>query len=250
MSSPDSNDLPHGVNSQYRLESTGGYYALLKRGDKQFRRSLKTKDRKLAEHRLADLRTKIDNLSLTVDAKVTFLELASKWLESIQHTIKPGTLRRMQGCVKNLTPFFSGTSVRNSTKSKCERWAVERGPKLAPQTFAHELMTMKGVFRYAVEKGFLIDNPAAAIKRKKIRQAEIQGTTRDQFQKLIAAIRFSDGRVDSQAKAQTGADLVELMPIPAAVFPRQHRSFGRTLISRRMDSMCVLRRTVSRELFQ
>jgi hypothetical protein len=28
----------------YRLESSGGYYALLKRGDKQFRRSLRTKD--------------------------------------------------------------------------------------------------------------------------------------------------------------------------------------------------------------
>jgi hypothetical protein len=27
----------------YRLESSGGYYALIKRGDKQFRRSLKTK---------------------------------------------------------------------------------------------------------------------------------------------------------------------------------------------------------------
>jgi len=33
----------------YRLESTGGYYALLKRADKQFRRSLRTLDRKLAE---------------------------------------------------------------------------------------------------------------------------------------------------------------------------------------------------------
>jgi len=38
----------------FRLEMTGGYYALLKRGNKQFRRSLKTKDRKLAERRLAD----------------------------------------------------------------------------------------------------------------------------------------------------------------------------------------------------
>lgn len=48
----------------YRLESTSGYYALLKRGDKQFRRSLKTKDRKLADRRLAALREEIGNLSL------------------------------------------------------------------------------------------------------------------------------------------------------------------------------------------
>jgi hypothetical protein len=31
----------------YRLESSGGYYALSERGGKQFRRSFKTKDRKL-----------------------------------------------------------------------------------------------------------------------------------------------------------------------------------------------------------
>jgi len=35
---------------------TGRYYALRKKGNKQFRRSLKTKDRKLAERRLAELR--------------------------------------------------------------------------------------------------------------------------------------------------------------------------------------------------
>ena len=38
----------------YRLESSGGYYALVKKAGKQFRRSLKTNDRKLAERRLGD----------------------------------------------------------------------------------------------------------------------------------------------------------------------------------------------------
>ena len=43
----------------YRLETSGGYYALLKRGDKQFRRSLKTKDRKLADRCLIELRAQV-----------------------------------------------------------------------------------------------------------------------------------------------------------------------------------------------
>jgi hypothetical protein len=42
-----------------------GYYALLKRGGKQFRRSLKTKDRKLADRRLNDLRAKIGCLKIS-----------------------------------------------------------------------------------------------------------------------------------------------------------------------------------------
>jgi len=54
----------------YRLESTGGYYALLKRADKQFRRSLKTKDRKLAERKLSELREKVCGLTTGEKARV------------------------------------------------------------------------------------------------------------------------------------------------------------------------------------
>jgi hypothetical protein len=35
---------------RYRHSNTGTYYALAKRGGKQFRKSLKTSDRQLAEH--------------------------------------------------------------------------------------------------------------------------------------------------------------------------------------------------------
>jgi hypothetical protein len=60
----------------YRLESSDGYYALLKRGGKQFRRSLKTKDRKLADRRLNDLRAKIGCLKISADAKLNFEQAA------------------------------------------------------------------------------------------------------------------------------------------------------------------------------
>jgi hypothetical protein len=50
----------------YRLESSGGYYALVKMGGKQFRRSLRTKDRKLADRRLKEIK------SVSDDAKMRF----------------------------------------------------------------------------------------------------------------------------------------------------------------------------------
>ena len=40
----------------YRHVPSGNYYALLKRGGKQFRRSLKTPDRPLAQRRLSAIR--------------------------------------------------------------------------------------------------------------------------------------------------------------------------------------------------
>src|SRR5881296_3310265 len=66
----------------YRLESSGGYYALVKRAGKQFRRSLKTKDRKLAERRLGDLKAKVGALRISDDADLNFRQVANYWNEA------------------------------------------------------------------------------------------------------------------------------------------------------------------------
>ena len=195
----------------YRLESSGRYYGLLKRAGKQFRRSLKTNDRKLADRRLAELRQQIGNLSLTEDATVSFDKVARRWLDTTRHTLKESSITRRETCIKNLTPFFKGITLRNATTRHCERWLTERGPAIAAQTFAHELSTLNGVFNYAMRQGLVLTNPARDIKRRKITRTEIIVPTRDQFQKLIETIRLSDGRLDSQRKAKSGADLVELL---------------------------------------
>jgi integrase len=104
-----------------------------------------------------------------------------------------------------------GLAIRNITKHNCEQWLTGRGSKIAPQTFAHELDTMRMVFNYAVDRGLILMNPAAHIKRRRIGLTQIQIPTREQFLTLVAAIRQSDGRSDSQAKAKPGADLVELL---------------------------------------
>src|SRR6266536_2580873 len=112
----------------YRLESSGGYYALVKRTGKQFRRSLKTKDRKLAERRLGDLKGKIGALRISDDAELNFEQLAKYWNGATKHTIASGTLARRNSCIKNLAKFFKGrrswmslwkeSPLRNSAKSR------------------------------------------------------------------------------------------------------------------------------------
>jgi hypothetical protein len=97
----------------YRLENTGGYYALVKRGDKQFRRSLKTKDRKLAERRLDEYRAQVGNLTIGDDARLSFHEFAARWKATSQHGLKESTVTRRQTCINNLSPFFKGISIRN-----------------------------------------------------------------------------------------------------------------------------------------
>lgn len=195
----------------YRLEPSGGYYALLKSGDKQFRRSLKTKDRKLADRRLVELRAQVGNLTISEDARLTFAEIAERWLSTTAHALKESTVTRRRTCIKNLTPFFAGVSIRNVQKQHCEKWATTRATSAAPQTMAHELNILRNVFDYSVGLGLVLSNPAKDIRRRKIVQTPITVPTREQFRQLLAAIRESDGREDSQKKAKSGADLVELL---------------------------------------
>jgi integrase len=195
---------------------TGFYYALVKRGGKQFRRSLKTADRKLAERRLAELKNKVGNLVGSDEAGVSFDEAAERWLVLTAHELKPRSLERRRTSLKGLSPFFRGLALRNITKAHCERWLTKRGQNVAPQTFAHELSALKRTFNFAVEQGLILGNPAAHIRRRKIHQAKITIPTREQFRQLVTAIRRSDGRADSQRKAGPGADLIELLAYSGA----------------------------------
>jgi integrase len=195
----------------YRLETSGGYYALVKRGDKQFRRSLKTKDRKLAERRLKELREQVMNLRVTDDAHLSFADVAKRWMAVTAHTLKPSSALRREQCIKSLVPYFAGVSIRNIQRQHCERWLTERAPTVAAMTMNRELELMRAVFGYAVKLGLMLTNPAADIERRRVVQLPIQIPTREQFRALIAAIRESDGRDDSKRKAKTGADLVELL---------------------------------------
>lgn len=195
----------------YRLESSGGYYALLKRSDKQFRRSLKTKDRKLAERRLAELRGQVTSLRMTDDARLWFEDVAERWIATTTHALKESTVTRRKTCIANVEPYLTAMPIRNIQPHHCERWLTERGAKLAPQTMAHELNAMRAVFDYAVKLGLMLSNPAKDIKRRKIVQQAMVIPTREQFKALIAKIRESDGRAGSQRQAKNGADLVELL---------------------------------------
>jgi len=196
----------------YRLESSGGYYVLVKKSGKQFRRSLKTKDRKLAERRLKELKAQIGVMTIAKDdAKLTFKEVAEAWNDSTKHSIEESSEARRQTCIENLAEFFKDVSIRNITARGCEQWAAKRGAKTAAQTFAHELGVMKSTFKYALIHGFILSNPAAEIKRKKISNCKIQTPAREQFQQIVAQMRLSDGRKESQERSKDGADLVEFL---------------------------------------
>jgi integrase len=195
----------------YRHTPSGNYYALLKRGGKQFRRSLKTSDRALANRRLADLRQKISNLTLSDEKNCTFADVAKVWLDGVRHALKPASIQRREVCIKGLTPFFNGVALRSVNRHHCDNWLKKRGEALSPSSFAQELDTLRIVLDHAVKRGLLLANPALDIKRRKLVHAKITVPSREEFQKLVAALRDEDRTFGTQGKGEDAADLVELL---------------------------------------
>lgn len=191
----------------YRLESSGTYYALLKRGGKQIRKSLKTTDRQLASRRLNELRDRVSALNQTSGAgKLTFSKVADRWLAKHEVHLKEKSVSRLEICLKGLRPAFGDVPVRNISTQHCEKWLRTRGKKISPSSYKHERRVLLAVLDYAVQEGLLLENRARkAVPIRKIPKSKITIPTRDQFAKLVAAIREADIR------ARPAGDLVELL---------------------------------------
>ena len=72
------------------------------------------------------------------------------------------------------------------------------------------------MFSYALKHGLILTSPATTIKRPKVSFSKVVIPTREQFVKLVAQIRQSDGRADSQRKSKPGADLIEFLAFSGA----------------------------------
>jgi integrase len=191
----------------YRLESSGRYYALFKRGGKQIRKSLKTTDAALARRRLAELGSKVARLNQTKGAsKVTFDGLAKRWLDNHRVHLKEKSISRLDTCLKGLKPYFGHVQIRNVSAPHCEAWLTKRGGAISASSYKHERRVLITVLDFAMRDGLLLDNPArSAVPVRKIPKSKIVIPTRDQFTTLVETIRQADVR------AQAAGNLVELL---------------------------------------
>jgi len=100
----------------YHWEQSGVYYALLKRADKQFRRSQRTKDPELAERRLVELRAQVDTLTTLAED-----------IEELARPVRPGQLLAIQpegAAVRQRLPAVEGKSGQKSAHLGRHKFSV------------------------------------------------------------------------------------------------------------------------------
>jgi integrase len=190
----------------YRHTSSGTYYGLVKRSGKQFRRSLKTKDRQLAGRRLAEFRDKLERIQPgSLAPTIQFGEVAELWQKNTAVGLKPNAVRRRLFIIGQLNQFFGKIAVRKITRALCDEWAAKRSPLRAASTFNSERDCLRAVLNYSKREGVILDSPAEHVPRRRMTKTAPQIPSRDQFALMLSEMRKLDVR------AQEGAVLVKLL---------------------------------------
>jgi len=189
----------------YRVEGSGKYYAILKRAGKQIKRSLKTTDPTMARRRLAELSDNADRLKTGEGSRITFEDLAARWLQAAGTSMKPATRNRAEWLLRYICRYIGKMSVRAISKTVLENWAAERIKGVCARTLNYERQTLIRVLDYALREGLILDNAALVLKRLKETRSQIIIPSREQFRLLMETMR------QENALAQPGADLVEFL---------------------------------------
>jgi integrase len=188
-------------------DAVGRYYLLVKRGGKQFRRSLKTMDAALAKRRLREFQNQAGRLTTDgTNSSIRFNELAERWLAAKRPDLKASSAGRRETALKALAPYFNGRLVRAIGAKEVEAWKINRGPSISPRTWNIEVETLKQIFVYARDTlRIVLDSPVEGLKRKKEPKAGIIIPSQEQFRALVNELR-SGHRSTGEA-----ADLVEFL---------------------------------------
>ena len=184
----------------------GTYFALIKVGGKQIKRSLKTDDGALAKRRLSDLRKKASRMHGKETRDVRFEELAGMWMQSIKGELKDSSHDRRRVALVGLTPFFKEMPLRSIGFKDVEAWKIGRGSSISARSHNIELETLKLIFAYAMRRGILLDNPADDFKRRKQAKTTVGIPSHAEFSQIVARLRAS-----IQAVLSGAADMVEFL---------------------------------------
>ena len=191
----------------YRYSSNGVYYARIKTGRKEIRRSLETTDRQLANRNLKKLKEEQSQIDRS-KSKMTLAELCDRYLSVIQHQ-KPKTVERKTLIVRRIKKQWPGGSLVQISKvnqsdvlvwlSRFKFGAVSRNLHLA---------CLKELFAMAVGDRIIAHSPAANVKAMKLDKPIRKTPTFEQFLQIVESIRSQEFNGHD---ADESADFVEFI---------------------------------------
>jgi integrase len=190
----------------YRYSRNGMYYARIKRGGKESKRSLRTTDRALAQRRLRDLREEERQLD-PLRGNLTLAQLCDQWLETKQN-LKPKTLTGKTHVIEQIKARWPGgpaQRLRDIAPSQADLFLAQFKFGAASQNAF--VTVLRELFDFAVRDNCIVRSPCAHLKFRK-REKPIRLTpTYEQFKAIITDVRAQSFNAD----AQDSADFLEFL---------------------------------------
>jgi len=192
--------------SLYRYSSNGVYYARIKRGGKETKRSLRTTDRALAQRRLRDFRDDQQQVDPS-RGSLTLAQLCDRWLATKKNANPKtlGTKAHVINQIKSRWPGGATQRVRDITPSQADLFLAQFEFGAASQNAF--VTVLRELFDFALRDNCIAKSPCAHLKFRK-REKPIRLTpTFEQFKAIIADVRVQPFNAD----AQDSADFLEFL---------------------------------------
>jgi integrase len=184
----------------YRYSRNGVYYARIKRGGKESKRSLRTTDGALARRRLRDLRDEQQQIDPS-RGNLTLAQLCDRWLATKKNA-KPKTLGQKTYTVRLIKTRWPGGAaqrVRDIAPSQADLFLARFQFGAASQNAF--VTVLRELFEFAVRDNCIAKSPCAHLKFRK-REKPIRPTPSfEQFKAIIADVRAQPFNADAQDSA-------------------------------------------------
>jgi integrase len=180
-----------------RYVPKGTYYARFKTGGKLFRKALGTDVYTVAKLRLPDAiaeqRGLVEAAYDRSAGKLTFGDVVSAYRQRVEsdQSLKPASRRYRLATVDFIVKSWRGIlerNVRKITDRECAEWFRTFQTRFAPSVVNNSIGTLRAIFEEAIERGARFSNPAARLKRLRVRQKVLTLPTREQFLAFVQAI--------------------------------------------------------------
>jgi len=128
-------------------------------------------------------------LDIKKKPKISFSELAQKFLDYSKVNRSPGTYQYHYFNLKPILDFFSGSLIAEIGINEVERYKAKRIREVTAVTLNHELSVLKNVFNRAVEWGILGENPVVLIKKVPEKGSRLRYLSFDEIKRLLASCK-------------------------------------------------------------
>lgn len=148
----------------------GVYWARFKVKGVEYRQSLRTRSERIALKRLSALREEVEDTTVYgVAGPISWPDAVVSWNENIGDSLGDTSFKRYAVSLRQLRGFLDHKSVQE-IDAELVRDIIKARKKLGVKnaTIRRDLTALSSVFNHAIDEGWMTDNPATAVNRRRI----------------------------------------------------------------------------------